>query len=146
MTATTKRSTSPFNPFDATFEGEQWIDTALPRLVFRCPSRREPVAYLLTVNDDGNRASCTCDGYTYRATCIHTNHAATIARLALADLLATMPDADLAALDRTLTRRGYAPGSIRADVLGDELAKRARMQDRPLLNLRGRQARAELFG
>lgn len=144
-----RRSPPPFDPHLAAYAGEHRRPDADPRLTFLCPSRRTPGGYLLVCDEDGGHPWCSCEGYAYRGQCTHAAQAAAIVRLALEDRYATMPETALVALDRALAarpRHDPARGSIRADVLGDAIAARLRRRDTALLNARGRQAKAELFG
>jgi hypothetical protein len=151
MTAATTiaRQAPPFDPHLAAIEGEEWQTSERYRLVFRCPSRRKgKPGYLLTCEEDGTKAWCSCDGYTFHGHCTHADQAGEIARLAHVNLYDGWGERQLRAEEAQLRALlGPALGtSIRYTALAAEMEKRQRMQNPALLNERGRKAKLDLFG
>lgn len=142
--AAPRKASRPYDPHLSAYNDATTIAGEV-RLAFTCPSRSTGEAHLLFTDEDGERAYCTCPGYVYsrrvNAGCCHTDQARAIVRVALTNHYATLPDAALRALDG-----GAARGSLRWDIYGDEVGKRARMKDKTALSARARQAREELFG
>lgn len=139
-----RRAPQPYDPHLSAYNDATTIAGEV-RLAFTCPSRSTGEVHLLCTDEDGERASCTCPGYVYSrespASCCHTKQGRAIARIALTNHYAALSDDALRALDG-----GAARGSLRWDIYGDEVGKRARMKDKTLLSARARQAREELFG